>query len=231
MGGRSFASFLILLVFGGILLGAGCGGGNSSGSVTPTQLRVLQASPSESDMNVFIDGSDVTTVKYGAATSFLTVSSGSRHVQIEPVGTSTAVVDTTINFNSGDSKTLIVDNVSPNVSGTVLINQNTTPATGDFTIRAVNASLPVEPVDVYVLASGSTVGGTSPSISSLAFGSASDYQSLTAGNYQVIFTYAGTKIQMVGTGSMNLTAGQVRTIVVVNQLGGGFEFLPLPDLN
>ncbi len=230
MGSRSFGRLFALFVVGLSIVSSGCGGGSSSSSST-TQLRVVQASPSQADVNVLVDGNSVATVSYGAASNLIAVNSGSRHVQIEPSGSGTAFIDTNITFNSGDSKTLIVANTSPNVSALTFTNQNTAPTTGDFAIRTINASPTMGAVDVYVVTAGTDINTVTPSTSGLAFGSATSYQSLAAGNYQVFLTLPGSKFVLVNTGTISLISGQVRTVVALNTAGSGFTALALADLN
>lgn len=225
MGGRFWA---LCLMSGIVLVGAGCGG-SSSGT---TQLRIVQASLSVGNVNVLIDGTNVASTGYGAATSYQTVSTGSRHVQVQSTSSSTNVVDENVSFSSGDSKTLIVENVSPNITGAVLSNQTSTPDSGNFAIRVHNASSIMGPVDIYIVPTGTDINTVNPSVTSLAFGSTTSYTSLTAGVYQVLLTQPGTKSPLVNTGPVSLTSGQVRTIVAIANAGGASStYLNLPDLN
>jgi hypothetical protein len=63
---------------------------------------------------------------------------------------------------------------------------------------------------------------------------ASGYLSLTAANYEVVMTQAGTQNPIQGLDSTyTLTAGQVRTIVILDNAAGGGQYrqLLLNDLN
>jgi len=77
-----------LLSLGVILLSTGCGTSSKS------RIRVMNASPDESNLDILVDGKSIATnVAYATATGYLSVSSGSRHLQIEPSGTTTPIID------------------------------------------------------------------------------------------------------------------------------------------
>ena len=80
MGGR-----VGLLALGfSILFSIGCG---SSSSSNTGQVRILEAAVGAPPVNILVDGATVVgNLGYGSATAYLTVKSGSRHVQAVPVG-------------------------------------------------------------------------------------------------------------------------------------------------
>ena len=95
----------------------------------------------------------------------------------------------------------------------MLTDDNSAPASGDFKIRIVNASPNLGPADVYIVAPATDLNTVSPNVSNLAFGSATGYQSLAAGSYEIVLTPVGQKFNAVDTGSISLSSGQVRTFV------------------
>jgi Domain of unknown function (DUF4397) len=207
------------------LLSSSCGGGGQ------TQLRVMNASPGEPELNVLVDGKNVSSnLAYGASSGYLTINSGSRDVQIEPAGSSTPILDETLSFSGSTSSTMLVDNYSSNVQSVVLTDDNSTPASGNFRIRIINASPSMGAVDVYVLESGTSLAGATPLASSLAFGSASSYVGLAAGTYNIYFTQPGTTFSYI-VASAAFTTGQVRTVVALNNLAGGYTTTTLNDVD
>jgi hypothetical protein len=221
---RFGAGFLILST---ILVAIGC-----STSGTHTQLRVLQASPDEAAVDILIDGKAIVSgLGYAAPTNYLSVSSGSRHLQVEPTGTTTPVIDETISLSSGTNSTLITDNFAAAITPVLLTDDNTAPSSGDIKLRFVNAGAGAGNVDIYVLPPGSTPPGNATTVSNLALGSASSYQSLAAGSYEIFVTIANTFFSYVDSGPLTFNAGQNRTIVLVSDLAGGFKTVTLSDLN
>ncbi len=213
------------LLLGLVLTLPGCG---SSGT---TQFRVVQASPSESNVDVLVDGTDKGTVDYGAAMSYFTISAGSRHIQAEPTGSSSTFLDQNLNFSNGTNSTMFITGFSPNVTGITVVDQNTAPASGDFAVRIINAAPALGSADVYVVPAGTNISTVGPTVTSLAFESSSAYTSLTAGSYQIYFTIVGTKFSLATPATSPFTAGQVRTILVFDATGGGYGTLTLADLN
>jgi Domain of unknown function (DUF4397) len=207
------------------LFGWGCGGGGQA------EFRVMNASPGQPGLNVLVDGKNVSSnLTYGAASGYLSIDAGSRHIQIEPAGSSTPIIDQTLTFGGSTSSTLLVDNYASNVQSLLLTDDTSSPASGNFRIRVINASPAMGAVDVYVLESGTGLSGATPLVTSLAFGSASDYTGLVAGTYNIYLTQPGTTFSYVVV-SATYTAGEVRSIVALNDLAGGYTTTTLTDLD
>lgn len=209
-----------------ILLIAGCGGGGQ------TRFRLMNAVPDESNLEVLVNSTSVANnVAYGTSTGYQTVKSGSQQVVIEPSGSSTALLTQSISFSSGTDTTVIASNFSSNIDALVLADDNSAPASGDFKLRIVNSAPGLGPADVYIVTPATDLNTVSPTLTNLGFNSASGYQSLTAGSYEVVLTPVGQKFPAVDTGSLSFTSGQVRTFVGLNSQAGGFTYTMLQDVN
>lgn len=192
----------------------------------------MNAVPDEPSLDLLIDGTTSdSNISYGTSTGYQSVSSGSRHIQIEPSGSTTTLIDQTITFNSGTDTTILATNFSSSLSTVVLSDDNSAPASGNVKIRFVNAAPDLGPADVYIVAPGTDINTVSPNITSLGFGSASEYQNMTAANYEIVFTVAGQKIPQIDSGSLSFSAGQIRTFVSLNSSAGGFTETILDDVN
>ena len=206
-------------VFCALFFATGCGS-------SAAHIRVLNATPIQSSIDMLIDGKNVaSSIPYGAASGYSTVSSGSRHLQVEPTG-STPFVDQTITVSSGSSNTILAM-----ASGaTVHTDDNSAPASGDAKIRVINASSNLGPTDVYITTAGTGLSA-SPTSSSLAVSSASTYDAVAAGTYQVYFTSPGTTNIVLNTTALSFSSGQVRTVVVLDGQTGGITTSVLADVN
>jgi len=210
---------LSLLVFA-----IGCGGSS-------TKIRLVNASPDESSLDLLVDSKTVaSSVTYATASAYQGVSSGSRHLQVEPTGSTTPVIDETISLNSG-TYTLLATGFINDVVPVLLTDDNSAPSSGDVKVRIVNAAPGLGSADVYFVAPGTDLSTTSPTIASLAVNSASAYQSVAAGNYEVFFTLPGQKFVYIDSGSLNLSASQIRTVMGLNSPTGGFTSAVLSDAN
>ncbi|HKN35436.1 MAG TPA: DUF4397 domain-containing protein [Terriglobales bacterium] len=205
-------------------LTVGCGSSNA-------KIRLLNATPDESSLSLLVDSKSVATASYGTASGYSSVSSGSPHLQVEPAGTSTPLIDITATASSGSSLTLISLNYSFNISNVVLTDDNSAPSSGNSKLRIINASPGLSAQDVYVEPPNTNIGSLAPTFSSLAFGAASPYGVLTPGDYEVYFTSPGQKFINLDTRVLSFTAGQIRTLVALNAQSGGYTSTVLADLN
>ena len=223
---RMWKFALGFLSLAAIVLSLGCGSGNQA------KLRVLHASPDEPALNVLVDGKSVSgNLAYGSATGYLSVSPGSRVLQLEAVGSTSDVVDQTLSLPAGTDTTVIAANFAAEITPLILNDSTTAPTSGDFQLRIVNAAPAIGPVDVYVVPPGTDLTTVSPKVPNLAFEANSDYQNIAPGNYEVQFTPPGSIFVLLDAGPISFVAGQNRTIVALDNLGGGFTSVTLNDLN
>jgi trimeric autotransporter adhesin len=206
----------------------GCGSSSSG-----TKIRMVNAMPDEGSLDLLIDTkSAATNVAYGAGSSYVSVASGSRQLQVEPTGGTTILIDRTDSIASGSNLTLVSLNISSNPSSMLLTDDNSAPTSGNFKLRVVNASPGMLTQDVYVVTDGSDITSVDATFSGLGFGSSSTYITLAAGDYDVIFTDPGTKFQNLNSGKLTFATGQVRTLLGLNNPNaGGFESTLLTDKN
>jgi hypothetical protein len=215
-----------ILVLGTVFLLVGCGSGGN------TRFRLMDAVPDESSLDVLVDSKSVSSnLAYGTSTGYLSESSGSHQIGIEPSGSSTTLLQQSISLGSGSDTTVLSYNFSSSIANLVLTDNNSAPASGDFKIRIVNASPNLGPADVYIVTPGTALTTVSPTLSNLSFGSTTSYQSLTAANYEIELTSVGQKFAVVDTGSLTFSSGQVRTFVGLNNQSGGFTYAMLEDVN
>jgi hypothetical protein len=207
----------------------GCGGSSSD---TTQQLRIVMASPDATPVDILIDGSQVaTSLAYMNSTAYLTVKSGSRHIQALTVSNSTSVFDQAISISASANETLLLTGPASKVQSLLLTDgaTNATITTGDGKVRVVNASQAMGAADVYIVNSGASLAGATPVSPGLAFDKATDYTLATIGNYQVFLTQPGTTNVFLNTGPLALIQSQFQTVVAVDAVGGGFNFIVLTD--
>jgi hypothetical protein len=198
------------------------------------RLRVVHASPDAPNVDVAVNGKTVLTdVPYEAASKYLTVAAGSTKIEVRPTGTTTDVISATVPLTAKkDYTVLAVDRVA-SIAPLVLTDDNTAPATGQIKLRLVHASPSAGNVDIYVEAPGTDISTVSPTLTNIPFKAASDYLSVPAGSYEVFITPTGTKTVAIDSGSLAISAGQVRTAVALDAPGGGAPLtaIVLSDLN
>ena len=195
----------------------------------------MQASPNETNVDVSIDGKTVASdVAYESTTGYLSIDSGSRHVQIFSTGTTTnPLLDETISVTGGTSYTYLISNFSSSLDFPQFVDDNTAPASGDFKLRIINASPSLGETDVYIVPPGTNISTVSPNFTNLPFNGASTYFSQVAGPVEIFFAFPGTKAITIDTGTLNFSANQIRTLVALDGASGSstFTFTTLSDAN
>ena len=207
---------------------------NCSNSGSNAELRALQASPDETtSLNVSLDGNTTfSNIALGTTTNYASVASGSRHLQVEPSNSSTPSIDETVTFNTSTNYTLITANFATSLTPILLTDNVTASASPNFQLRLVNAAPSAGPIDIYVVAPGTAAGSVPATVASLPFTSATSYQTLAAGTYDVILTQAGFPgVPYAQMSSVALGAGQNRTVALVPNAAGGYTAVTQNDLN
>jgi len=226
---RIFPFAIVLICLASLLLAIGCG----SSSARYRFVQTATGLPANS-VDLRVDGKSVqTAVGFGQTATYHSATSGSRKFEVFANGTTTNPIISESVSLKGDT-TLMLQNTSGGDVLSPYTDENTAPTTGNAKLRIIHSSFSANAVDVYIVTSGSGIGGFSPLIPNLAFQAASNYQSLSAGSYDVIMTVAGTQnILNSLTGTYTLTSGQIRTIVILDSSfgGGPFQQLVLNDLN
>jgi hypothetical protein len=214
---RLLSLALTTLIVGVALFTSACGD-----DAHHSRLRVVHASPDAPNVDVAIDGKTVlTNVPYETASNYLTLNSGTRRVEVRATGTTTDVIDASPSFARNTDYTILAVDFVASIAPLVLTDDNSAPTAGNIKLRLVHASPSAGPVDIYVESPGTDINTVTPTLSNVPFKTASDYLSVPAGSYEVFVTPTGTKTVAIDSGSLTLTAGQIRTAVALDAPGGG----------
>lgn len=215
-----------------VVLMASCGSsGSGKGNA---QLRIMDASTNQQSINLNVDNTTVQTgIVSMSASAYAPEPAGNHVLQIEAYGTTNALVNQNVSLSNGAYYTVLASQPSAGSSSlnmTLLTDDNSAPAAGNFKLRIINAAPNFGNVDAYVGAPGLGATGT-PALSNVAFQAASSYLSLPAGKYEVYFTKNGQQTIYVDSGQFAFASGQIRTLVLMDNFGGGFTSALLADLN
>jgi hypothetical protein len=220
----SLCVVVISVAIGALL--TGCGGGGSS------KIRFLSLSPDAPPFNILVDTKTVTNnFGFAVSTGYMSISSGSRQIQYEPVGTTNPVINTTEDIAGGTNNTFIAENFLATIKGVSYVDNQTVPTTGNFQVRVINAAASLGAADIYLLPSGTDINSVTPTASNVPVGGATAYISLAAGAYQIFFTQPNFKTVQIDSGTITFAANTNRTIIGYSGQFGGFATLTLNDLN
>lgn len=214
-----------------------------------SQLRVVDAIPDAPvGLDVDVNGKNAFTTPFTfgstePSSGYQKVSAGSDSIEVFQTGTTTSVIPSTSFSMGGSSQNTVVltgyyiaGTGSPNIPTAVqFTDNNAAPTSGDVEFRIIHASPSTATVDVYIVPPGTDITQVNPAtISGLAYQAASSpYTSLAAATYSVIVTASGSKNEIIAPQDYALTAGQIRTLVLVDNVNGGQppQWLLLSDLN
>ena len=178
------------------------------------KIRVAHFSPDAPAIDVYIDGKKkLTNVPYQAVSDYLALPAGNHTFDVRAAGTpatGAAAVTATQALVGGKNYTLAAVGPLASISGKVLEDDVTAPATGKSKVRMIHAATDVADVDVAVKG-GATIA------TKLGLGQASPYSELPAGAYDLEIRSTGTT-NVILTKPVTLQAGGVYTIAAV---GGG----------
>jgi|SRR5579862_1870518 hypothetical protein len=220
----------VLICVGSILLTVGCGSGGS-------RFRYIQASTGSQGQAVDLDVDNnkvLTAVSYGTAGTYQGISSGTHLFEVFLTATTTnPFFNGSVPVNKGDN-TIVSNGPFSQMAMNVFQDDNVVPASGNIKLKFIHVAPTAGAVDIYVISPNTGIGGLSPQLSNLTYQHNNEISSITAGNYEVIMTQAGTQNPIPGLDlSYTWTAGQVRTIVILDSPTGGAPYnqLVLSDVN
>jgi hypothetical protein len=203
--------------------------GCSSGTA---KARLLNASPGDASLNGMVNGSSfASNVAFGTASNYTSVTSGLVTLGIEPSGSTSTQLNEIVSLLSNLPYTVMVAGYPPSISTAILTDNNSAPSTGNILLRVVNAAPSLGTADVYVVRPNTALNSVSPTVSYLIFESASNYISLAAGSYEVVFTETGQTVPVISTGSLTFTAGQASSVVGLPGAVTGYTTAVLTDMN
>ncbi|MGZ5434295.1 MAG: DUF4397 domain-containing protein, partial [Thermoanaerobaculia bacterium] len=170
-----------------LVMSSGCQ--NSGREQSTTDMRVLNAVIDAEALDVLVDDDvKASGLAAGSTAAYANFSSGNRNVKIRSATTQTVLVERSIDFSS-TSQTLVVFGRRSAIGLLLLNDDDTTPSSGKFRVRAMGLSPEAASVDVYL--SSGDISSTAATLSAVGYGAATDYVEVNPGAMKVILTTAG----------------------------------------
>lgn len=218
-------------------------------------VRFVNASPDAGTIDVTINGSKVlSAAAYASGSNYFTVAPGTNiDLKIDTTGTNAQHLDTKITLADQAYYTIAaVGLATPPSTFTILpaVDDHSVTGSGDIKIRVLQLDPTFHvnpgdsgPVDVYITEPNAPLNGSPATFPSLTFQSPGSFASIkvsASGNQQIRVAPAGdtdpnsTNLQGWDSQTLAVTAGQVRTYILLNNpTGTPFpnQSLLLKDLN
>lgn len=221
---RSFAVAAVA-----VLALAACSDDDSAtGPVDSALVRVVHASPDAPNVDVLVDGEvALTDVPFRAASGFLSVPAGARRVQVRPTGTTSDVIDATLDLGVNRVYTVLATGLVADLQPVVVEDDPTAPVNGEAKIRVIHAAPAAAGVDVYATAPGADLDAATPVLANVGFRAVSDYLTVPAGTYQLRVTETGTTNVAIDAEVTLGGNGPIRTVIAMDAVGGGAPLAPI----
>ena len=205
----------------GAAVAASVGCNSATGPLAQTYLRSVNGSPNGPPLDVYVYGSRiVVNLSYAASTSYINIGSGPATVGVVATGDSLPIVSMPTTFKNHHWYTLVVFGAIDSLTASVLVDSTTAPA-DSVRFRFINGSPSDPSVDVYVKPMGDTLLPPAPSVTRVAFRSATGYISTSPGSFEVIVTSAASGAVVLDDTLTNVPGGAVRTVIALDHSGGG----------
>jgi hypothetical protein len=228
-----FRALTSIGMLAGVVAIAGC---NLDSSVTPTGpqgvVQFVNAAPRYNSVDLSVDTLDLAPgTLYGNGTTVPVAAQATPHQFVVSISNDTTIlasVPVLVTDQSVFTAILVQRPVGADLL--VLPDTVTAPAGTLASVRVINASPSAGAVDVYVTTTDSTL--VNPIATSLLLEGISPYVNVPVGSGRVRVTLAGTKTVLLDIDATSLTAGQVRTVVMIDSPGGGLPvtYLAIPDV-
>ncbi len=190
------------------------------------RLRFVNATPDTAKaraVNVRIDGlAWVANQAYKAATGYVLALPGDREIDVRKTqDTTISVVSQAVTVAASTDYTLLATGIAPDLAGLTHTDDNAAPTAGNVKVRIVHASPAAGTLDVYVTAPGADLSTETPDHTNLSYRGVTPYLTLPAGSYRIRWTTPATITVAGDTTTALLAAGQIRTVVLLDKVGGG----------
>lgn len=179
------------------------------------KVMIIHASPDAPAVDLLLDGTKLnsTGVNFTDNTAYLNASVGTRVLKVNVAGTSTTALQASLPVANGKNYSVFaIDSVSK-LSGLVVEDDLSSPATGKAHVRFIHLSPDAPAVDVAVTGGPVVFGNKS-------FKDFTSFTPLDANTYNLEVRLAGTSTVVLPLPGIALTAGKIYTVYAKGFVGG-----------
>ncbi|MEP7702776.1 CHRD domain-containing protein [Paraglaciecola sp. 25GB23A] len=221
------------LIVGSLAFGLlGCNSDSDDDAVIPevvakSNIQIIHAVYDAPTVNVFVDGAlfgGLENVDYQGASPWIEVDSASYAVRVEAnlPGDNADVISANVTLDGDMTYSVLAVGSAADGSIEPLIVANTKSdiGAGNVRLQVVHAASTAPTVDVYVTAPMADIEVEQP-LATAAFKDFTGQVEVTAGDYQIRLTPAGTKTVVYDSGTVSLTAGSDLLVMATTNTGTG----------
>lgn len=215
---KTIRNFLGLLAVSAVFVA--CDKDDENDDMSTSQVMVVHASPNAPNVDVRVNNSiALTNVAYPNNSNYTRLTSGSTNIKVSPTGTTTNVIDATVNLEANKNYSVFaIDSVSK-IKAAVVMDDLTAPASGKAHVRFFHLSPNAPAVDIAITG-GSVLFGNRMFNDQATNMSLANFTPVNAGAYNLEVRAAGTNTVVLSLPNINLTAGKIYTVFAKGFLGG-----------
>ena len=215
--------------FGGLLIAALtlCGCTAVAGSGPSTLVRVIDAAYNSQALDAYVASTPIAVNFAGPSIgNYAFLPPGLTTIKIVPTGKSTALAQLSETLLASQQHTVYITGQGSDLQMNLLSDQNSPAPAGSFSVRFLQEAVSTGAVDIYFVPDGTKIADAKPVFSGLAAGQVTAYINIPTGTYDLIVVPAGTTTNAYTSAATTFSAGQVRTMLVVDQ-----QLLNTPPVN
>lgn len=186
-----------------------------SDAAAGANIRVVHASADAPAVDILAnDGATpaVANLAFPLFTDYLNLPAATYNFKVVPTGVTTPVViNADVPLANSTEYTLLAVGALADIEPLLLTDNNRKVAT-EAKVRLVHGSSLAGAVDIYVVATGTSIANETPAFAAVPFKADTGYVSLAEGDYDVIITPTGTKTEAIKA-SLTFANGMVYTAV------------------
>lgn len=201
-----------------ILILAACGDDEGQ-----TRVRAVHLSPGTPAVDVLVNGDVIASgMGYAGSTGYEAASSGASEIIVRSSVAGETLLDLTPTLDEDTDYTLIAANTTAAIEGLFLVDDNSEPETSKIKMRLVHAAPSAGNVDIWITSPGESL--RAPTFSNVAFATVSAYLELPDTPLQVRAAPTGTTNIIIDSGSIDLTRGEIVTVIARDAAAGGAPY-------
>jgi hypothetical protein len=184
-------------------------------SAATASVLVVHGSPDAPGVDLLVDGLVVNSsaFEFPNNTGYLSVGAGDRNIKVNASGTDITVINATLNFDAYADYSVFAVDVLANISPLVIVDDLTSPASGNAHVRFLHLSPDAPAVDI-TLTDGTIVFGD------YEFKEYSAFMPLPAGTYDLQVRAAGTDVVVLDLPGITLQNGMIYSVFAKGLLNG-----------